>query len=219
MTLVFKFLSLLSLVFSLISLIAIFAVFSIVSSGTETKAADVLNLMGAIVTGISFMIGCYFAFRAIQGYGQIRDIENRLKEAKNIEDHLREELNKAAETRNEIGSSMIETINSMHETAVELVQSLLSQTSNDDDKRKMLDKIHNKISRQRGTLFFLKQLPNDTREKALMYLIRFGDEFDREKLQKIITDPTESENIKNSAKKAYEIIQQRFKHESSNSPP
>lgn len=207
---------------SFLALGLVLNLFELTNKLTESKAfqsSDILNLLGVTITGVAFMIGCYFAFRAIQGYGQIRDIENRLKEAKKIEDHLQEELNKVAETRNEIGSSMIETINSMHETAGELVQSLLSPASNDDDKRKMLDKIHNKISRQRGILFFLKQLPNDTREKALMYLIRFGDEFDREKLQKIITDPTESENIRDSAKKAYEMIQQRFKQESSNSPP
>lgn len=197
---IFGFLSL------LISIIAL--VLSGSKSSNPFSTVDMLNFLSITITSIAFMIGCFFAYMAVQAYRQLREIEKKIEETEATKKIMEKELNDFLSAKNEVVSGIVETINFMHETAAEFVMILLNPSSGEAPE-KILGKSQEQISKKRGNLFFLKILPTEEREAALRYIIQFGNESDLEKLEKIIADTSESPYIRNLANDAYSKLLQR----------
>lgn len=186
------------------------------NSEESFNSATALNLLGVTVTGVAFIIGCFFAFKAIEAYRQIRVIEKQIEETMKIKEQFTKELNEFLLTKNEMVAGIVDTINFMHITAGEFLMIVVDPSLNDDDKRKALEKSHLQISRQRGNFFYFKLLPIEERKIALMYIITFGNKSDLEKLEKTISDTTESTDIRKLANDAYSKLLKRLHKEQGN---
>lgn len=206
----------LSLLFSIIAL-----VLPALNDPLSFKSSDALNLLGVTITGIAFIIGCYFAFKAIEAYRHVRELEKQLKEINDLKHKLNKDVENISKNRDEVFSNIVGTADLIFESINDILFTAAKSKTLDSDgeTKKEIENARDQVPYFRGKLFYIKYVPDKNRDIYLQFLIDRGDDLDLEKLQKVIIDPTESENIRNSARKAREMIQQRFKQESSNSPP
>lgn len=209
----FKSLSILSIIFSIVALVFAIAA-AITFQISPNYLSTVLNLIAVIVTSIGFVVGCYFASKAVEAYRQIKELEAHLKEAEKIKDELKAEIERISISRDEIFSDIANKISLLLLTGEILIIALSNSSSDIRGKEDKFKEIRKKIAQNRGTLFYIKQLSDEERIIALQLLVTFGNKIDLEKLQKVIDDPTENEKIRKQSKMAYELIQQRLVQES-----
>lgn len=207
----------LSLLFSIVAL-----VMPTLDEPLSFESSDVLNLLGVTITGVAFIIGCYFAFKAIEAYRHVRELEKQLKEINDLKNKLSKDVENISKNRDEVFSNIVDTADLIFESINDiLLTTAKSETlDKDNETKKEIGNAIDQISHFRGKLFYIKNVPDKDRDTYLQFLVNRGDELDLEKLKKIIADPTESEDIRNHAKRAYGMIQNRLKEEqkSKNSP-
>lgn len=202
--------------FVFLSALLSFFALALVIPGLGLKDAvssqDVLNLLGVSITGISFMIACYFALKAVDAYNQLKDAHTKLEElaqhlqeVNNYKEKLKEEITTLSNTKHKIFSSLGEALETI---LVDITDTLHAAAESEALSKKVTDydilRLINITLRHQGRLSFIKHLPE--RIKYLKLLSEYGKKDDEEDLEKLFQDPTESEEIKSQAKHAYAKI-------------
>lgn len=209
------------MIYFFVCLSLLFSFFALVLPGLNADGSvasiEILNLLGVTITGISFMVACFFVLKAVDAYNQLKDAHSQLEElaqhlqeVNNYKEKLKEEMTALSNTKDKIFLSLgevVETILSdINATLYAAAKSKAFKATEQDILE--LTKI---TLRHKGRLSFIKHLPK--RIEYLRLLSEYGKKDDKKDLEKLFQDPTESEEIKSQAKHTYAKILSKYGNE------
>lgn len=205
----------LSIFFSIIALALVIPGLNLTSS---ISSSDVLSLLGILITGISFMIACYFVFRAIDIYSQLREITKHLEEVRVNKAKLESEVVTLVTTRSEISESIGKAAKSILTSINDALYTAAKSKVFSAEVKLEIMRLTEIPMRSIGRLAFIKHQLDRDRIDYLQKLGQYGNEDDLENLKELIKDPTESKEIESQAKQAYKKIQERLEEEKKHRP-
>lgn len=179
----------LSVLLSIIALLLVLALALAIPGfdlGRAVTSQDVLNLLGVSITGISFMIACYFVLKAVDAYSQLKEITGHLEEVRVDKEKLKREVDTLTQTRNEvfltIGAAAESIFTNINET---LYAAAESEVFSPEVKVEIM-KLTEISVRSFGRLSFIKHLSNSDRINYLQKLARILHERRRQFLLNLL---------------------------------
>jgi len=166
--------------------------------------SDFVSIVGLIVTAVGFFIGTYFAVLAVSAYSHVRDIDgikkNLLAYETQINDVYSSTLGLAENIINLTAQMYTYQINLAYNTSYTLI------ADTHDHKRRIND-----LLRRRALLAIeYKYLKEDLRKNYIRELFETGLKEDLPKIESLLSDVSENGDVKDIAKKVYDIIQAKF---------
>jgi len=178
-----------------------------------------LNLISTIATCTAFLVGCYFATLAVQGYEHVKDLEARISSISEKEKKIDSALEKNSENENRanlIFSDYANTIDLILGYELDVLNSRVKSNKEVDSMARNRHKqVIDDVYKCRIRLCYLKELRDERRESFLIELGQYGDFSDLSRLQEIINDKSESQHIITLATGIHKILIKKLNNQTS----